>query len=207
MIHPPKKAVKRGRARKMLPLKDKNILISVDIALNKSGIAILSTDMEVLYTSLLKVTQSWDYYRKVAYLYSSYSDLFTAVLTKEPSSHILVLEGRLKAGWRASSMASIEGARVASYLAYHHICEKHETKPEIFVYDPNVVKYFVASKRSANKDEMYEAALSRFSFLKGLEYQEDEFDAIYLGLYHLLGEKHEHSRRHSKTRKLQKRLD
>lgn len=191
----------------MLPLKNKDILISVDIALNKSGIAILSTDMEILYTSLLTVTQSWDYYRKVAYLYSYYGTLFDEVLTQRPSSHILVLEGRLKAGWRASSMASIEGARVSSYLAYHHICEKHEKKTEVFVYDPNVVKHFMASKRSANKDEMYEAALSRFSFLKGLEYQEDEFDAIYLGLYHLLGEKNEHPGRHPKTRKLQKRLD
>lgn len=190
----------------MTPIKDKDVIISIDIALNKSGVAVLSNLLEVEETSLITVTQSWDYYRKIAFLYDSYTDLFSRVLTASPSSHILVLEGRLKAGWRASSMASIEGARVSAYLAYHHICEKHEKKPEVFVYDPNVVKYFIAKKRSANKDEMYEKALSRFSFLKGLEYQEDEFDAIYLGLYHLLGEKNEHSRRDKKARNVQKRL-
>lgn len=181
----------------------KNILIAIDIALNKSGLAIVNLEDETLVsTRVIEVKNHWDYYRKLSHLYSAYNQIFETLLSDKTESGILVLEGRLKAGWSASAMASIEGARVCAYLSYAHTCEKLGIKVESHVYDPNLVKHFIAHKRSAKKDEMYEKALSRFSWLSRLEYQEDEFDAIYLALYHMFGEKNEHSKRNKKARKV-----
>lgn len=109
----------------------------------------------------------------------------------------------MKAGWRASSLASIEAARTVAYLAYTNVCNELKRNTEFEVYDPNLIKLFVAANRTANKDEMYEKAVSRFSQLKGLKYQEDEFDAIYLALYYLSGKgKNEHPGRSKKQRKI-----
>lgn len=181
----------------------KNILISIDIALNKSGLAIVNLEDETLVsTRLIEAKSHWNYYRKLSFLYKEYTDLYESLLSDKTESAILVLEGRLRAGWSASAMASIEGARVCAYLAYSHVCDSLGIKTESHVYDPNLIKYFIAKKRSAKKDEMYEKAVSQFSWLKKLEYQEDEFDAVYLALYHMFGEKNEHPKRNKTTRKV-----
>lgn len=166
-------------------LRDQDIIISLDVALNKSGLAILNLQGEVLHTQLIKVTTGWEYYRKIGYLYDEYQRLFNSILTAGPSSSILVLEGRLKAGWSGSTLASIEGARVSSYLAYKSTCQRHEKDVNVVAYDPGEVKVFVSGKRNAKKDEMLTKALSRFTCLQVVEYQEDIYDAIYLALRHI----------------------
>lgn len=170
-------------------LRGHDIVIALDVALNKSGLAILNLQGEVLHTEVIKVTSGWEYYRKIGYLYEEYEKLFDSILTAEPSSSILVLEGRLKAGWSGTTLASIEGARVASYLAYYSTCQRYEKDVKSVSYDPNEVKYFIAGKRSAKKEELREKALSRFTCLSSVDYQEDIYDAIYLALRHIEKEK------------------
>lgn len=175
------------------------MVIGIDIALNTSGVAVKTGDE--YQTSLITVKPHWDYYRKLSHLQQEYRSLFSTLLTPERDSHILVLEGRLRAGWSANTMASIEGARVTVYLAFQDVCNDLGITPEVRVYDPNDVKKFIAGKRTANKTEMHESAVSRFSFLKDIEFQEDKFDAIYLCLYHE-GNHEQHPRRDKKSRKL-----
>lgn len=166
-------------------LKNEDIIIGVDLALNKTGLAILNHDAVVLHTQLILVKTGWEYYRKIGYLYEAYLDLFNAILTAKPSSSILVLEGRLRAGWSGTTLASIEGARVACYLAYKTTCKLHEKDVRSTSYDPGEVKQFIAGKRNAKKEELMEKAVSRFSWLSSIEYQEDIYDAIYIALKHI----------------------
>lgn len=180
---------------------DEKIYIAIDIALNTSGVAVVDSGGQVLETRLIKVTTGWEYYRKLSHLYTTYYSLFEELLTYGNLS--LILEGRLKAGWGGNTLASIEAARITAYLAYTHVCNKHNLVSEVNVYDPNVVKHFITGNRTSKKDEMYEKSISRFSYLKDVEFQEDKFDAIYLSLYHLHGKgKDEHTKRDKKKRKV-----
>ena len=166
-------------------LRKKRLVIALDVALNKSGLAILSTEGDVLHTELIKVTPGWKYYQKIEYLYNEYLKLFDAVLTAKPAYSILVLEGRLKAGWSGTTLASIEGARITSFLAYYSTCQRHEKDVNVISYDPNDVKHFISGKRAAKKEELKQKALSQFTCLSGVDYQEDIYDAIYLALRHI----------------------
>lgn len=166
-------------------MKNKDLLIAVDIALNTSGYAILDNNKKLYSTGLIETKKHWDYYKKLSYLYDEFQNLFVQVLDKSPSSITLILEGRLKGGFSGQTLASIEGARVASYLAYDHTCKQYEIDVNSHVHNPNDVKYHFSKKRAAKKDLMYKAVTSQFSFLKKLKFQEDIFDAIYLALFHI----------------------
>lgn len=172
--------------------------VAIDIALNKTGIAVLNEDGDFLYGKLITVTASWGYYRKLETLYQEYLDFFDKLLTESSDSVILLLEGRLKAGFRRDALASIEGARVTCVLAYKHACGKHGKKPEIHTYDPNDIKYSLAGKRNASKEEMRDKVLSSYSWLRNVEYQEDIYDAIYIMLHHMKKEKDERTTKNSK---------
>jgi Holliday junction resolvasome RuvABC endonuclease subunit len=174
-------------------LKNEDIIIGVDLALNKTGLAILNRQNKVLHTELIKVKTGWEYYRKIGYLYETYLSLFDSILTAKPASSILVLEGRLRAGWSGTTLASIEGARVACYLAYKTTCNLHEKDVIHVSYDPAEVKHFIAGKRNAKKEELLEKSVSRFSWLSDIEYQEDIYDAIYIALRHIKGVEDERS--------------
>lgn len=178
--------------------------VAVDIALNVSGIAVFSDEGEFISSEVIEVTASWDYYKKLAHLYSKYIEVFENLLTEGVSHVTLILEGRLKAGGFINSVASIEGARVTCFLAYSAVCETHGLKPTLHVYDPNVVKLSIAGKRSAKKDEMLTKALSSYSWLSKIEYQEDIFDAIYLMLHHkkVGNSEQQHNRRNKKKPKI-----
>jgi Holliday junction resolvasome RuvABC endonuclease subunit len=186
-------------------LPNQDVVVALDCALNKTGLAILSKNEEILHTQLITVTNGWEYYRKIRYLYEVYSSIFEEVLTASPKSSILVLEGRLKAGWSGTALASIEGARITAFLAYYSILKQHEKDVSTVTYDPNGIKGFIAGKRNANKELMRESALSRFSLFNTLEYQEDIYDAIYIALYHLRGT-HD-TGRSTKNRKVPKSMD
>lgn len=172
-------------------------LFSVDVALNKTGVAVLAHTGEFLFGEVVTVPAGWEYYRKLEKLYEQYTRLFDKALTANGGPLILLVEGRLKAGWSANAMASIEGARVACALAYMHFCSSRGFKPEIHSYDPNTIKLSISGKRNANKDELRESALSSYSFLRDVEYQEDIFDAIYLALHHTK----EHNERTGRSKK------
>ena len=158
------------------------MVIALDIALNKTGIAI-TADGKRFKTMTLEPKKSWKYFKKIAFLSDEFDKMFETHLTfgEEP---LLIMEGRLKAGWSGATLASIEGARVTAYLSYLRCCERLGLKPNFVVYPPDEVKYSLSGNRTSGKEAMYEAAISRFSFLKRLEYQEDEFDAMYLVLHH-----------------------
>lgn len=174
------------------------MFVAVDIALNKTGVALFDSKGRFQSGTLIEPTASWKYYRKLAHLYKVYLELFDRVLTESREPVILLLEGRLKAGFRRDALASIEGARVTCSLAYMHSCEKHGKAPEIVSYDPNDIKYSLAGKRSASKDEMLVKALSSYSWLANVEYQEDIYDAIYIMLHHMKKEKDERITKNSK---------
>lgn len=167
-------------------MKNKDLLIGVDIALNTSGYAILDENKKLYKTGLIKTKKHWDYYDKINFLYDEFYALFQNILDKKPKSLTLILEGRLKGGFSGQTLASIEGARIASHLAYYHVFGG-DLKPS--VYNPNEVKYYFANKRGAKKDEMYDAVTQTHKSLRKLEFQEDIFDAIYLCLYHVDKEK------------------
>jgi len=169
-------------------IKDKDIFLSIDIALNKTGFVILSRNTTILLARVIKVKQHWEYYRKIAYLYNYFSILFGEILKCSPQSSTLLLEGRLKAGFSGNTLASIEGARVSTYLAYYHTCLQHEIDVQFSMYGPQLIKKHFTGKGNANKEQMHKSFISQFSSYSDLEYQEDIFDALYLGIYHL--EKH-----------------
>lgn len=166
-------------------MKNKDLLIAVDIALNTSGYVVMGMDKKLHASGLIESKKHWDYYRKVEYLYKEFYTLFEFIYAKQPKTLTLILEGRLKGGFSGQTLASIEGARIAAYLAYNHMCKLHEIDVNSFVYNPNEVKYHFTKRRGAKKDQMFKAATSRFSSLSKIEFQEDIFDAIYLGIYHL----------------------
>lgn len=165
----------------------KNIVIAIDIALNKTGIAILSEPLTIYHTDVLRLKTSWSYYRKLDEMFDYFTEFFTEVAAQKPSNIELVLEGRLKRGFSGEALASIEGARVTTYRAFNLTLKNYEKydEKEVAVYSPDVVKSFFTGRGNASKDAMYGAANSLFSSLKKIEFQEDIYDAIYLGVYHL----------------------
>lgn len=182
------------------------ILVTLDIALNKTGMSIMTTNNSVLSTRIIKVDEKTKYYDKLSELYTIYCELFTAIFQKyKDKSLILVLEGRLKAGFSGSALASIEGARVTVYHAFKNTASKYENSVEVVTYDPNSVKYGLSGKRNADKAYMFSSVSSYFSSLSKLSsLSEDELDAIYLGLYHnKLIEGKNANRRVKKVRKIQ----
>ena len=166
-------------------MKNKHLFVGVDIALNTTGFSILDETKKLYRTGLIETKKHWDYYKKIDFIYDSFVDLFNEIRKKNPKSVTLILEGRLKAGFSGQTLASIEGARVSSYLAYKHTCENYEIDVNHYVYNPNEVKYYFSKSRSASKEKMFKSVSSQFSSLKKLEFQEDIFDSIYLVLYHL----------------------
>lgn len=150
----------------------------MDIALNKTGIAVVSADREVLCVKLLITPPKLTYYEKISFLFSEYIDFFSLY-----KNSILILEGRLQAGWSGATLASIEGARVACYLAFHYTRPKDE-KYEVVDYSPREVKKFVAGKGNASKEDL-RIMSSQFSWSNIVTYQEDIYDALFLIMYHL----------------------
>jgi len=164
---------------------NKDILINLDIALNKTGLSILDTKDNILYSEVVTVKSHWEYYKKLNHLYEYYLKFFDKVFNLKPKSVLLILEGRLKAGFSGNTLASIEGARTTAYRAYYIVCHKHEVDVRMKIYDPQTVKQYFSGRRNADKELMYKSALSRFSSLNTVEFQEDIYDSLYLGLYHL----------------------
>lgn len=166
-------------------IKGKDITICVDVALNKTGISIMS-GMTVLHTEVLAFKAHHNYYDKLTNMNEFFVEFFTKVDSLGPKSVELVMEGRLTRGFSGAALASIEGARVTVYHAFHSTRktrEKHD-KMSVYIYSPGVVKKYIAGKQNASKDAMKSAALSRFSSLRKIKFQEDIYDAIYLGIYH-----------------------
>ena len=166
------------------PIKNKDIIISIDIALNLSGIAIMDYDKQVYSTFTIESTRSWSYYKKLDFLFKTYNNLFTNISNKKPKSVTLVLEDRLKAGWSGSTLASIEGARVTCYHAFVQTMKNAGIKTNIFLYNPGLIKKHFTNKRAAKKDVVYKSAIQTNAFIKNYR-QEDILDALYLGVYHI----------------------
>lgn len=169
-------------------IKGEDIVIGIDIALNKTGIAIMTPKLKILHTSTFTVKTSLPYLEKLDQIHLHFTAFFEEVLKSKPASVDLVLEGRLARGFSGSTLASIEGARVTAYHAFNltlQRCEPGE-KPRVFIYSPGIVKSFFTGKANASKSEVLKSAYSRFSSLEKIKFQEDIFDAIYLCLFHSL---------------------
>jgi len=163
-------------------MKNKDLYIGIDIALNTSGYAILDKNKKIISTGLIETKKHWGYYKKISFINDKFKELFEEITKKQPNSVTLILEGRLKGGFSGQTLASIEGARVSCYLAFQEITEGFL---EPFVYNPNEVKYHFSRKRGATKEEMKKSVSKKYRKMHSLPYQEDIFDAIYLCLYHL----------------------
>ena len=157
------------------------LYICLDIALNKSGLAVLDDNGSIVKTDLFAFKRSEkDYYDKLVRLYSHYHRTFEDILAQNPSGVSLILEDRLKGGWNPKSLVNIEGARVAAFLAFRSLSEA----AEVHLYDPTNVKLAVGGRVAIKKEEMHEKLRDIFPAAKKIEYQEDIFDAISLGVCH-----------------------
>lgn len=166
------------------PIKNKDIIVSIDIALNLTGVAIMDFDKQVYSTFTVESTRSWNYYKKLDFLFKKYKTLFSNILNKKPKSVTLILEDRLKAGWSGSTLASIEGARVTCYHAFMQEFESSQIKTDVVLYNPGLIKKHFTNKQAAKKEEVYKSATKTNTFIKKYR-QEDILDAIYLGVYHI----------------------
>ncbi|MFA5626189.1 MAG: hypothetical protein WC965_01775 [Thiohalomonadaceae bacterium] len=169
-------------------VRGKDIIVAVDIALNKTGIVIMS-GMTVVRSDVFTLKTSGNYLDKLDKIHAYFLEYFDELFKMEPNSIELVLEGRLSRGFSGNVLASIEGARVTTYLSFHAKLREYVNgeKPKVFIYSPGTVKKFFAGRENATKSAMHTAVVSRFSSLKKIKFQEDVYDAIYLGLYHLSG--------------------
>lgn len=152
------------------------IYVGVDIALNKSGVVVTNEDLLILDSFLVAPDKKLPYYEKLADLHNKFFKLFTD-LSSISFTFTLLLEGRLKAGFGANTLASIEGARVAALLAYLKAMGKESP---FYVLDPNKVKYHITGNRVANK-----AMVSSIVKLPPQHHQEDVVDAYCLCKYFL----------------------
>lgn len=166
------------------PIKNKKILIAIDIALHTSGVALMGHDKQVYSTFLVKSTASQKYYQKIDYLYDTFIEVFTEVEKEKPSHIVLILEDRLKAGFSGATLASIEGSRVTCYHAFRQVFKTSQTETSVVLYDPGLIKKYFTGKRAAKKETVFKSASQKYPFLKRFK-QEDILDAIYLGLYHV----------------------
>jgi Holliday junction resolvasome RuvABC endonuclease subunit len=165
-------------------IKDKKIIIAIDIALNTSGVAIMDYGSYVYSTFLVKSIPSKKYYQKLDYLYDTFIEVFTEIENKKPNSVTLILEDRLKAGFSGATLASIEGSRVTSYHAFRQVFKSSQAETNVVLYDPGTIKKHFTGKKTAKKETVLKSALEKNPFLKRYN-QEDILDAIYLGLYHV----------------------
>jgi len=166
------------------PIKNKEIMIAIDIALNTSGVAIMDFRKEVYSTFLVKSTLSWKYYKKLDYLYDNFIEVFSEIRDLEPKSIVLILEDRLKAGFSGATLASIEGSRITSYHAFRQVFKSSQIPISVVLYDPGTIKKHFTGKRGAKKDKVFKSASEKNPFVKRYK-QDDILDAIYLALYHV----------------------
>lgn len=166
------------------PIKNKNIIIAIDIALNTSGVAIMDFHKAVYATFLVKSTPSWKYYKKLDYLYENFIQVFSEIKKENPNSIVLILEDRLKAGFSGATLASIEGSRVTSYHAFRHVFKDSQIETSVVLYDPGIIKKYFTGKRGAKKETVFKSASQKYPFIKRFK-QDDILDALYLGLYHV----------------------
>jgi Holliday junction resolvasome RuvABC endonuclease subunit len=166
------------------PIKGKEIIFAIDIALNTSGVAIIGYNKEVYATFLVKTPPSFKYYQKLDYLYETFSEVFSDVLKENPKEIVLILEDRLKAGFSGATLASIEGSRVTSYHAFNQIFKSSQIKTSVILYDPGLIKKYFSGKKTAKKEVVFKSASEKYPFLKKYK-QDDILDALYLGLYYV----------------------
>jgi len=165
-------------------IKDKQIIIAIDIALNTSGVAIMDYHKQIYATFLVKSVVSKKYYHKLDYIYDTFFEVFKEISVENPKSITLILEDRLKAGFSGATLASIEGSRVTSYHAFRQVFKSSQVETDVVLYDPGIIKKHFTGKRAAKKETVLKSALENNPFLKRYK-QEDILDAIYLGLYHV----------------------
>lgn len=165
-------------------IKDQRVIVSLDIALNTTGVVIMDYNKYVYSSFLVEVNKSSQYYKKLDQLYATYHNIFSKIVEKEPKSIDLVLEDRLKAGWSGSTLASIEGARVTSYHAFRQAIKGSGKRTSVTLYNPGIIKKYFTNSRAAKKEVVYKSAIEKHKFLKKYD-QEDILDAIYLALYHI----------------------
>lgn len=170
------------------PLKNKKIIVAVDIALNKTGVAIMDFSKYVYSTFLISNTISRPYYEKLDNIYDTFFSEFFNVRHEEPKSVILVLEDRLRAGFSGAALASIEGSRVSSYHAFRQAFMGSQTETGVVFYDPGSVKKHFTGVKTSKKDIVFKSVQEKNPFIKKYK-QEDILDAIYLALYHIALEK------------------
>lgn len=164
-----------------------HLTIGLDVALNRSGLVVLDNSEEILSHQLISVKPSLRYYDKLSSLYDSYCAVFTDVFLARPKNVSLVLEGRLRAGWNGSTLASIEGARVTAYHAFVLTATHNKCPITVVEVDPNDLKLYIAGKRNANKEEVRAALIKKLPSVTRLDYQEDVYDAVAIAVTYLRG--------------------
>ena len=162
------------------------MLISVDCALTKSGIAVFDQTRNKIHIAqdiLIKEK------KKVRPIHERLVELFEEMRkifnTLPKTSHVLVLEDRLSRV-HINSALSIESARTTVMLAYYIFCRENSLPYEVYYYTPNEVKYIFGGAWAAKKEVVHPKFREKYPGLFLENRSEDVTDALMLAMYHLL---------------------
>ncbi len=158
--------------------------LGVDIALRKSGLALLDGDDKLVYHDIITVPAKVDYTEAVLEIYEKVTAAYTFIENKFSPENLTTVMEDVAGFVHIKAALAIHAARTAAVLAYHH---SHTSNRSIVYYTPNAVKYWLANKRGAKKEELQSAIASRFPQYNYASLGEDEIDALALVLYHTKG--------------------
>lgn len=156
-------------------------IFAVDIALRKSGLLLLDPTGSILYHKVLVVKPKVAYTEAVLQIYDDISETYSFIQKQYAPSHLTTVMEDVAGFVHVKAALAIHAARTAAVLAYHH---SHIPHKEITYYTPNVVKHWLAGKRGAKKDELLAGLKLQFPQYNYSTLQEDEIDALALGLFH-----------------------
>lgn len=158
----------------------KEYIISLDVALRKSGLIVLSSEREIVYKNTLVIPKV-DLTESLRLLTDIYNTEFYKIGENFPGEKVFVVEDVL--GYVSIKTAlGIHAARVASVISW---LNTHPSHDKVYYYTPNEVKHHFANKRGAKKDELLAGLSARFPKYDYKSLTEDEIDALALALYHI----------------------
>lgn len=144
--------------------------LCLDIALRKTGVVMVE-DGEISFYRTYTVPTKVRYHKALLYWYDTFKELYKGLDPDE-----VVVEDRLKRGFSGNTLASIEGARTASLIAWGGTGRFH-------LHDPAAIKKHLTGKHNAGKELVREAVLKVYP--EAVNLTEDEIDALALYITHV----------------------
>jgi len=157
------------------------LILSVDIALRKSGWVLLSDNHTILEHGIITVPPKLQYTEASMFVYEKFLELFLRVKKGYPDDIQLVVEDVADFFHKVSALG-IHAARTAAILAWKHA---HHSNLNVSYYTPSSVKYFLTNKRGADKELVLSGIKEKYPQYDYSQLAEDEVDALGLALLHI----------------------